>query len=394
MFYLIGIVVTFFLATILISKRGKTEADRILVWWLVILGIHLSSFYLFITGRNLSLPYLLGLEIPFPLLHGPLLYLYTAEVTNQKVIGRFRILHFVPFVLSYLPFIGFISSPAEHKIFVYQNNGLGYETVMNFMLFAIIISGIVYVALSLRLLAKHKQIIRSQFSYAEKINLAWLRYLIYGIAAIWIVVIFGNDSATYGAAVLFVIFLGYFGIKQVGIFTQKLPPESPSAVRGQSEIEIPKPDFISETPPDPLNTIETPVVEEPKKAKYQKSSLNAAAAENIHTLLMKVMREKKLYTNPELTLAELAQELNVHPNNLSQVINTYEQKSFYDYINSKRVEEFKGIVSLPENQRFTLLGLAQDCGFNSKTSFNRNFKNATGLSPTEYLKQANILLEH
>lgn len=392
MFYLIGIVVTFFLATILISKRGKTEADRILVLWLVILGIHLSSFYLFITGRNLSLPYLLGLEIPFPLLHGPLLYLYTAEVTNQKVIGRFRIVHFVPFFLSYLPFIRFISSPAEHKIFVYQNNGLGYETVMNFMLFAIIVSGIVYVALSLRLLAKHKQIIRSQFSYAEKINLAWLRYLIYGIAAIWIVVIFGNDSATYSAAVLFVIFLGYFGIKQVGIFTQKLPSESPSAVEGQSEIEISKPDFISEAPPDPLNTIET-VVEEPKKAKYQKSSLNATAAENIHTLLRKVMREKKLYTNPELTLAELAQELNVHPNNLSQVINTYEQKSFYDYINSKRVEEFKGIVSLPENQRFTLLGLAQDCGFNSKTSFNRNFKNATGLSPSEYLKQANILLE-
>jgi AraC-type DNA-binding domain-containing proteins len=112
----------------------------------------------------------------------------------------------------------------------------------------------------------------------------------------------------------------------------------------------------------------------------------------MHALLRQVMDEKKLYTNPELTLAELAQALEVHPNNLSQVINTYEAKNFYDYINLKRIEEFKRIVALPENQRFTLLAIAHDCGFNSKTSFNRNFKNATGLSPREYLNQAHIEL--
>ena len=142
-----------------------------------------------------------------------------------------------------------------------------------------------------------------------------------------------------------------------------------------------------------LSDLEEPGVEEPKKAKYLKSSLNADSAENIYSGLSQLMREKKPYTNPELTLDELAQTLNVHRNNLSQVINTYEQKSFYDYINLKRVEEFKRIVSLPESQKFTLLGLANNSGFNSKTSFNRNFKNATGLSPTEYLKQAHILLE-
>jgi AraC-like DNA-binding protein len=88
----------------------------------------------------------------------------------------------------------------------------------------------------------------------------------------------------------------------------------------------------------------------------------------------------------------LAQSLNVHPNNLSQVINTFEGKTFFDYVNQKRIEEFKRIVSLPENQKFTLLALAHDCGFNSKTSFNRNFKNCTGLSPSEYLREAKIEL--
>jgi AraC-like DNA-binding protein len=254
------------------------------------------------------------------------------------------------------------------------------------LLLAIMISGIVYVALSLRLLARHKRIIKNQFSYAEKINLAWLRYLIYGIAVIWIVVIFGDDRATYSTVVVFVIMLGYFGIKQVGIFTQHLPIESKHDVKA---VPVREPASISTALPD----LEVPGTGEPKKAKYLKSSLNADSAENIYTGLTQLMRERKPYTNPELTLDELAQTLNVHRNNLSQVINTYEQKSFYDYINSKRVEEFKRIVSLPESQKFTLLGLANNSGFNSKTSFNRNFKNATGLSPTEYLKQAHILLE-
>ncbi|MNY28251.1 Helix-turn-helix domain protein [compost metagenome] len=70
-----------------------------------------------------------------------------------------------------------------------------------------------------------------------------------------------------------------------------------------------------------------------------------------------------------------------------------EKKSFYDYINELRIEEFKIIVVLPENQKFTLLSLAYDVGFNSKTSFNRNFKNITGLSPTAYLQQQKIQLQ-
>ena len=277
-------------------------------------------------------------------------------------------------------------SPAEHKIFVYKNSGIGYETPMGILFLAIVISGIVYVALSLRLLARHKRIIKNQFSYAEKINLAWLRYLIYGIAVIWIVVIFEDDKATYSTVVVFVIMLGYFGIKQVGIFTQHLPIESKSDFK---EVAASEPLSIS----TPLPDLEEPDTEKRRKAKYLKSSLNADSAENIYAGLTQLMSEKKPYTNPELTLDELAQKLNVHRNNLSQVINTYEQKSFYDYINLKRVEEFKRIVSLPESQKFTLLGLANNSGFNSKTSFNRNFKNATGLSPTEYLKQAHILLE-
>jgi AraC-like DNA-binding protein len=84
----------------------------------------------------------------------------------------------------------------------------------------------------------------------------------------------------------------------------------------------------------------------------------------------------------------------VHPNILSQVINTFERKSFYDYINGQRIEEFKKVIATPDSRQFTLLALAFECGFNSKTAFNRNFRKSTGLSPSEYLRQVHIRLAH
>lgn len=104
------------------------------------------------------------------------------------------------------------------------------------------------------------------------------------------------------------------------------------------------------------------------------------------------MQTEKLFKNAEISLLDIAQKLKVHPNNLSQVINSIEQKNFFDYINNYRIAEFKAIANLPINQKFTLLSLAYTCGFNSKTAFNRNFKNSTGLTPISYLAQQHIFL--
>jgi AraC-like DNA-binding protein len=127
--------------------------------------------------------------------------------------------------------------------------------------------------------------------------------------------------------------------------------------------------------------------------KYQKSTLTDVMAKQTHIELTKLLNDEKLYKTPELTLSELAKRLNISSHHLSQVINTFEKKNFFDYINHKRVEEFKKCVHLPENQKFTFLSLAFECGFNSKTSFNRNFKKVTNFSPSDYLKQENIHLQ-
>ncbi len=369
MLYITGISIAFFLSFLLLTKREKSFADRVLIVWLFFIGIHLFLYYLFITDEWVQYPFMIGVGLPFPLLHGPFLFLYVSSVTNRlKNLSPKVLLHFAPPLVSYLFLIPFFLLPIERKIFVFQNNGIGYENYNIVNITAIIISGIIYVGWSFILLIWHKRSIMNQFSDIDKINFDWLRYLISGIALIWIFVIFGNDTLVFCTSVLLVMFIGYFGIRQVGIFN----PESGSAAKFSETTEL------LEFLPEKMDN---------QKKKYVKSGLTAETAEELHRKLLLLMETEKPYKESELFLTDLANRLNAVPNYLSQIINEKEGKSFYDYINTLRVEEFIRTVKNPDSQKFTLLSLAHDCGFNSKSSFNRYFKKVTGQSPSEYLKQ-------
>lgn len=370
MLYLVGVIIAFFLAFLLLVKKDKNTADKILFFWLIVIGFHLLMIYLFFSATFKKFPFLVGINIPYPLLHGPFLYLYTAAVTNQLKNWKTNIVHFLPIIISYLCIIDFFKLSNQEKIIVFLNKGKGYENTTFIVMIAISCSGIIYVILSLLLLKKHTKNIHNQFSYSEKIDLVWLRYLIYCMAVTWLFVFYGNDELLFGIVVLFVIFIGYFGINQVGIFAKKTQLIDNNSVV-QNEINQP---FNYE------------IIKEIKPSKYLKSGLNKKAALEIYELLKTRMTEEQLYVNSELTLVDLAQTLNVHPNNLSQVINTFEQKNFYDYINTKRIELFIKLIANPENKKYTILSLAFDCGFNSKSSFNKYFKKIKNQTPSEYIE--------
>ncbi len=92
-----------------------------------------------------------------------------------------------------------------------------------------------------------------------------------------------------------------------------------------------------------------------------------------------------MYLEPELSLSDVATKLKTNTSILSAAINQNFNKNFNDFVNEYRVEEFKRLIILPESKNLTLLAVAYDSGFNSKTTFNRAFKKFTGLSPKEYL---------
>lgn len=393
MFYFFGVGLNIFLLVLLLSKKNKSFADKILAGWLFVIGCHLALYVLGQQPITLTTIHQMGLSVPIPFLHGPFLYLYTATLTNLLPANRRMLwLHFMPAVLVALAISPLIMTSAAYKMEVFQNKGRDYEGFLSVVAWLMRLSGIVYATWSFYLLGKHKKNIGRFFSYEERINLNWLRYFIYALVAVWVIIIFvRKDSFIFTAVVLFVVFLGFFGIKQVGIFGNK--PEINPAIPENEEKTI---SIIDETPQTlhEQTVLETaadngkaePVV---RKKKYANSGITDELVIDIHNRLKELMNKEKIYCESELSLSTLAAKLNVHPNYLSQVINEKEGKSFFDYINALRVEEFKRLIALPQSSRFTLMSLAFDCGFNSKSSFNKNFKKVTGLSPSEYSTKIN-----
>lgn len=380
MLYLSGILLAFFLSFVLLTKRKKTAADYVLVCWLGVVGFHLLAFYLSYTGQTPVYPTIVGLGVPLPLAHGPFLYLYTRLQTSADTFRKRDLLHFLPLLLSYAMFIGFFLLPFEQKVEVFSHQGKPFQVQSMINLYAIFASGVVYIALSIIRLLKYKRNLVNEFSNTARINFNWLLYLIVWMVAIWVIILSqGGDELIFGTAALLVLWMGYFGIKQVQVFSQ--PPLVPAGV------SVPTNNTDDNKDPESSKDESDESTDGPVNVKYQKSTLSEGEAAHIHYRLRVLMEEQKPYTNPDLTLSELARHLEVHPNTLSQVINTRENKSFYDLVNEKRIEEFIKRVSEPESQQYTLLGTAYDCGFNSKASFNRNFKKHTGHTPSDYLRQ-------
>lgn len=113
---------------------------------------------------------------------------------------------------------------------------------------------------------------------------------------------------------------------------------------------------------------------------------DAVQVEEFTTAIELVMEKDKPFLDPNLTLKQLAANVGLHPNKLSWLLNNHFGKNFNDFINQFRVNEFKQRALDPVNKNLTLLGLAYDSGFNSKTVFNTFFKKETGITPRQWVK--------
>jgi AraC-like DNA-binding protein len=121
--------------------------------------------------------------------------------------------------------------------------------------------------------------------------------------------------------------------------------------------------------------------------KYKNSNLNPKTIEQYKTQLIQLMETQKLYLNGKLSIHDVSENLNIPRQYISEVLNEHMNISFQDFVNTYRVEEFIERLKNDQNNHFTLLGIATDVGFNSKSSFNAIFKKMKGLTPTEYKKQ-------
>lgn len=156
------------------------------------------------------------------------------------------------------------------------------------------------------------------------------------------------DSITMGGLTIAIFFIGYYGIKQKGIY-QDQKPEFPKKSKAQNKRDI-----------DP---------------------------QDVQSLIDSIEKEK-LYLNSTLTLRLMAERMNTTENKLSYLINSGMNKNFYDLINEYRVEAVKKLLLDDNYNHLSILGMAFECGFNSKSSFQSVFRKQTGMTPSQYRKRS------
>lgn len=121
--------------------------------------------------------------------------------------------------------------------------------------------------------------------------------------------------------------------------------------------------------------------------KYQKPLFDKELLEEYRQQLEELMKDEELYLNPQLTLRDLAEGMEIPANHLSQLLNEGFNRNFSEFVNSYRLETFKSKVADPSQRHSTILALAYDSGFNSKTVFNTYFKKTMGITPRAYWKK-------
>lgn len=358
----IGITQAFFIALIIFTKESKQLSDKFMGLWLLIIALELISGLIEEkTGMIPSIPIV-------PFLFGPIMFFYVKTIIGEKdKILRKDWLHFVPFIIVFLISIILIgdkdfntSNILETDSFLLLRVFIGVSFVSSIIIYTII------VFINLR---KYSQNIKNVFSFtSEKNTLNWVKILIIGFALLPISTIIHGighviidkpvASGNYGILRLeyigftvFIFLYSYFGIKQPTLFSN------------QKELNQ----------PDDNNT-----------TKYERSGLKEEAAQQYLKQLINYIELEKPYLNGTLNIQDIASKLDIPRHYLTQIINEKLGKNFYTFINEYRVEEFKKRISAKNNQHITLLGIAYDSGFNSKSSFNIVFKNITGMTPSQY----------
>lgn len=261
----------------------------------------------------------------------------------------------------------YLVMPAIYLALIILNRSIAADLKI-FWVSLLLIHGLLYVVLSLILLRKHKTHIRQFASNTSEIDLTWLEYIIGALALMIISISIFNfvfyeaplNSFMNGLVYMVILFMAYHSLKQKEIFPKD---------------EQERAELISIAGAEGLDSNRGKILSDEKLV-------------DIKAMLHDLMLKNEPYLDCDLNLSNLAKQLNITPHQLSYVINSGFNENFYGYINKFRVEKSKRLLMDDKANKFSMLGIAFESGFNSKTSFNTTFKKITGKTPSEFKKRS------
>jgi AraC-like DNA-binding protein len=370
-----------FLSLALVNTRSGNATGHIYLAMLTLaFSIDLAHEFLYQSRYLLSVLELANIDPVINLIYGPLFYLYVRALTDGKDLKQDskRWLHFLPVV------IGIVACFFLPVLDVGQYAKLYYESVTPTSRVAEIVQSVtgviamtsvisigVYLVISIKRLQRHANTVRQQFSSIEKITLNWLRNLLAAIAVLYLILILdgilssrfdlGDDvnHLLYIMIVAVIYTMGYLGLRQPEIFSESYADQV-------------------DTENEHGNVVDN--------NKYKGSALDDEMSTALRDELLYHMETERPYLDSQLTLAQLAGQLGISSNYLSQVINEQFEKNFFDFVNDYRVEQAKKFLAEPDRADANIITIAYDAGFNSKSAFYTAFNRLVGMSPSKFRK--------
>ncbi len=379
---LISASLALFFTGLIFLKKNKNYSDYLLGFWFVFTAFHMGMLYfqMYNATNNYPFPGIIGTDISFVAVHPIWIFIYILSFVQPQS-KNFRLLwHLLPILILNLVLLNtfYLKSSAE-KIRSYEISlaGEGYiDKGLELTVLLVISFSLAYLIASYWLLRKHLKNVKNHYSTLEGVDLKWLRVLLYCIAIAFIMNAILDLSRNYFdfinslASIYFgyiiilvaITYMGIHGIKQTKIFVSYSSTEKEDnwgkdrlkGTKNQDEIEL-------------------------------ENSLDADFKK-----LVQFVESEKPYCDFDLNLDKLAEMSGFKARYLSQIINQSTGKNFFDFINSFRIKEFKKRIMQPENINYTLISVAYDCGFNSKATFNRVFKNQTGYTPSQFMSDSSL----
>lgn len=260
--------------------------------------------------------------------------------------------------------------PSLYLLAIFNKDFLGsyfYAIQLSFVL----IHALLYSALSLIKIQNHQKVIQQFASSTQSIDLRWIKYIIYSVFALLLIVGVFNlvfyelplNKYMNLVVFAFVLFIAYYSLKQSDVFPT-----------------------VNNELPDSNDYADNAIVQNEKKLLLPDDKV-----EELKKCLCQLMDEKELYLDCDLNLIKLASELKITSHQLSFIINHGFNQNFFQFVNTYRVQKAKELLKSDSNDKLSMLGVAFESGFSSKTSFNTTFKKMTNQTPSEFKRTGSVL---
>ncbi len=383
----------------LLFRKGivnENVSDRWLGVFLLLCSFYIAPWMLGFAGWYDNQPLRdIMFYTPMQLLYfiGPVIFFYVQNLLNPSFrFAKKEWIHLVPGIL-YLLFciVMVVTDKLALKKYYFLANGQDPEFDAWYQ-YTGFISMFIYFLFSLRYYNLYKKLMEQVVSYADVVLFKWVRNFLYAFLVMLIIKLLfytGSFFPFFKKMRYYGPWWEYFSFAIIYYYI---------AITGHAnsiETKVPfKLNLLNNKPTLLLNTnISKPVdnnfIEDAEVIEIVNEKVGKKEDEGLLTewkpKILFLLQNERLYEDPELSLTQMAKQLKTNVSIISKVINQGFQQNFNDFINNYRIEAVKEKLKAGEQKKQTLLGIAYDCGFNSKATFNRAFKKVTGSSPKEWL---------